>query len=163
MKYSAAGVRTSLCAALATSNGPDRPSDSSRIVYLVTLDRLCKLSRYGTALQMDSSWNRWVRRQRLHAHAPRSCTCPLLGTLSESLVSWHSLSLGGLCCGTSIYSRVARFKPVDTWYHWHLRGSPKLPCDSHGLNLPNHGLLTAQALRVVPYTDALRRSLRLWA
>ena len=31
----------------------------------------------------------------------RSCTCPLFGTLSESLVSWHS-SFGRLCCVTSI-------------------------------------------------------------
>ena len=46
------------------------------------------------ALQLDTSslWIRWfqVRRQRLHAQAPRSCTCPLLGTLSGSMVSWHS-------------------------------------------------------------------------
>jgi hypothetical protein len=27
-------------------------------------------TRYGTALKMDSLWNRWFRRQRLHAHAP---------------------------------------------------------------------------------------------
>ena len=27
-------------------------------------------ARYGTALQMDSLWNRWFRRQRPHAHAP---------------------------------------------------------------------------------------------
>jgi hypothetical protein len=38
------------------------------------------------------------------------------GTLSESLVSrsWHNSPFGRLCCITSIYSRVARFKPVDT-------------------------------------------------
>jgi hypothetical protein len=56
----------------------------------------------------------------MHAprHAPvRSCTCPFLRTLSESLVSWHSSPFGRLCCITSIYSRVARIimiKPVDT-------------------------------------------------
>jgi hypothetical protein len=37
---------------------------------------------------------------------------PVLGALSASLVSWHSSSFGRLCCATSIYSRVARFKPV---------------------------------------------------
>jgi hypothetical protein len=31
----------------------------------------------------------------------RSCTCPFWGTLSESLVSWHSSSFGRLCCITA--------------------------------------------------------------
>ena len=68
---------------------------------------------------MDSLWSRWFRRQRLHRKparaCARSCTCPFLGTLSESLVSWHSSSFGRLCCASPIYSRVARFKPVDTF------------------------------------------------
>ncbi len=55
----------------------------------------------------------------MHAHAPEVAPAgqvpgPFLGTLTESLLSWHSSSFGGLCCVTSIYSRVARFKPVDT-------------------------------------------------
>jgi hypothetical protein len=34
--------------------------------------------RPGTsALQVDSLWIRWFRRQRLHAHAPEACTCPV--------------------------------------------------------------------------------------
>ncbi len=34
---------------------------------------------------------------------------------SSELVSWHSSSFGRLCCVTSIYSRVARFKPSIPW------------------------------------------------
>jgi hypothetical protein len=55
-------------------------------------------ARYGTALQMDSLWFRWFRRQGLHPHAPQSCTCPLLGTLYKSLTSfmaWSLLNLAG--------------------------------------------------------------------
>jgi len=50
-------------------------------------------ARYGSALQMDSLWNRWFSPEAKAARAcARSCTCPFLGTgtLSESLVSWHS-------------------------------------------------------------------------
>ncbi len=72
---------------------------------------------------MDGPWGRWFERQRLHAHAPEVApctTCPFLGTVFESLVPWHSQIViwegheGSVCCVTSIYSRVARFKPVDT-------------------------------------------------
>jgi hypothetical protein len=54
-------------------------------------------------------------RPKLHlVHNLQARCTPFLGTLSESLVSWHTSSFGRLCCVTSIYSRVARFKPVDT-------------------------------------------------
>jgi hypothetical protein len=77
-----------------------------------------------------------------------SCPCPFWGTLSraESLVSWHSSSFGRLCCITSIYSRVARFrvKPVtvDTL---EVAQELQMPCDSQGLrcwpiNIPDREL-----------------------
>jgi hypothetical protein len=99
-----------------------KASGVSRIVYLVsTLDRLRKLDMvqhykwiaYGC--DHYGLGGKGAKRQRLHAHAPEIAPARLfLGTLSESLVSWHSSSFGRLWCITSIYSRVGRFKPVDT-------------------------------------------------
>jgi hypothetical protein len=77
-----------------------------------TLDRSLMQARCGTALQMDSLWNRWFRRQRLNAHAPEVAPARSWARFSESLVSWHISSFGRLCCVTSIYSRVARFPEV---------------------------------------------------
>jgi hypothetical protein len=65
-------------------------------------------ARYGTALQIHSLWNRWFRRQRLHAHAPRSYTCPFLGVLSELTRRY----LGGSpSCLGSCDSHGLRFSP----------------------------------------------------
>jgi hypothetical protein len=53
-------------------------------------------ARDGTALQMDSLWNRWFRRQRLHAQAPRlprtMLHLPVLGhfVLESSFIN-HSM------------------------------------------------------------------------
>jgi hypothetical protein len=91
---------------------PSRPTDSSRIVYVVLLIAYASSIWYGIA--HGSPMEPWFRRQRLHASA-RICTCPFVGALSESLVSWHrSSSFGRLSCVTSIYSRVAKFRPIDT-------------------------------------------------
>ena len=72
-----------------------RHADAACRLRLVpgALGRLSLQARYGTELQMDGPWGRWFERQRLHAHAPEVApctTCPFLGTLFESLVSWHS-------------------------------------------------------------------------
>ena len=61
---SAASVLYERCRA---SDGPDlRIRRGSSICHSGSLTQ----ARSGTALQMDSEWNRWLRRQRLHAHAP---------------------------------------------------------------------------------------------
>ena len=82
------------------------------------LDRLCKLDMeerckwivHGTDGLSGKGCTRMRPNLKLHL--------PVLGHAFESLVSWHSSSLqlqvGKLCCVTSIYSSVVRFKPVDT-------------------------------------------------
>ena len=44
--------------------GETRPPVRSVVPSLALMQ-----ARYGTALQVDSLWSRWFRRQRLHAHA----------------------------------------------------------------------------------------------
>jgi hypothetical protein len=56
-----------------------------RLAYASSIRREqhCKWIVYGTF--------GWFRMRRLHAHAPQVAPAgPFLGTLSESLVSWHS-------------------------------------------------------------------------
>ncbi len=56
------------------SHGPGlRPSSGPDLTWPIAKDAAPRhfvaltQARYGTALQMDSLWNRWFRRQRLHA------------------------------------------------------------------------------------------------
>ena len=139
MKFSVTGVCTSF-AALAMVH--THLFASYRLSG--TLDRLCQLDirLYGAALQLESLWDRWFRRQRPHAHASEVAPArSSMGTLSESLVSSPSPShwchhrhgivrhskFGRLCCATSIFyssSSVARFERVRPSRYRDLGGSP---------------------------------------
>jgi hypothetical protein len=80
-------------------------------------------ARHAALLCTLKSWGSAFERQRPRMRMrPMLCTCPFLGTLFMSRVSWHSSSFGRLCCVTSIYSRVARFlkpycAPARSWAH----------------------------------------------
>ncbi len=66
---------------------------------------------YGTDGLGGKGRTRIMRRMRPKLHLP------VLGRASEAPSHWsHGIirHLGGCCCVTSIYSRVARFIPVDT-------------------------------------------------
>ena len=89
-----------------------KATGASRIVYLVLL--IAYASSIWFSIAKWIAYGSVVEETKVARACAQSCTCPFLGALSESLVSWHSSSFGRLCCITSIYSRVARFKPVDT-------------------------------------------------
>ncbi len=113
-----------------------RPSPPAKCLFIVDFARFCppKLPQSDAysvravpvglnqppAVQLSGHWQSGSSpRGQFRVQAAVS-----LGTLSGSLSHCSSFGARGPCCATSAYSRVARFKPVDT----------KLPraCDSHG-------------------------------
>ncbi len=122
MKFSVAGVctSTSLRAALAM------------VTYRLsgTLDRLRLQARYGTALQMDSSWNRWfqvqVRRQRLHAHAPEVAPARFFGHAFRVTDQCHGIVRHLEGCFVSQHSGIDLFESseIQTRRYLGLGGSP---------------------------------------
>ena len=81
-------------------------------------------ARYGAALQVDSLWNRWFRRQRLHAHAPELEVAPARSWDAFKFRVTARPSLSGVMAEFAIWNLKAVLCHTDLFESSYLDSNP---------------------------------------